>query len=205
VIDFLGVNITADTVMFAVLAFFVGLAGVIVYRRLAGILERSPQSTDDSVIEAVILEYTRRLRDYDRAIAELRTKVDIAELRVETRQDGVTSRGRVISQPPQYHAADITDITRQSSEPAEQDGIDNQNGTTSYILKMLGERPRTSHEVQDAIGRTREHTARLMKKLHESGLVERDTNAKPFKYRLTAAGLEVLRERSAVPSELRTA
>ena len=69
------------------------------------------------------------------------------------------------------------------------------NGTTDYILKLLIERPRTSREVQLAIGRTREHTARLMKKLHDLGLVSRDITTKPFRYNITDAGQEMLKER----------
>jgi DNA-binding PadR family transcriptional regulator len=71
------------------------------------------------------------------------------------------------------------------------------NGTTDYILKLLAEKPRTSREVQLAVGRTREHTARLMKKLHDSGLVSRDVNARPFKYNITDAGRERLQEKVA--------
>jgi DNA-binding MarR family transcriptional regulator len=76
-----------------------------------------------------------------------------------------------------------------------------QNGTNDYILKLLAERPRTSREVQHAIGRTREHTARLMKKLHDSGLVDRDANSKPFRYKITDSGRERLKEKEAA-SEL---
>jgi CTP-dependent riboflavin kinase len=67
-------------------------------------------------------------------------------------------------------------------------------------LKLLYERPRTSREVQHAIGRTREHTARLMKKLHDLGLVSRDINAKPFRYNITDAGQETLKKRAEAAS-----
>jgi predicted transcriptional regulator len=74
------------------------------------------------------------------------------------------------------------------------------NGTIDYILKLLVEKPRTSREVQLAVGRTREHTARLMKKLHDSGLVSRDVNAKPFRYNITDAGRERREEKVAPPA-----
>ena len=53
---------------------------------------------------------------------------------------------------------------------------------------MLMEKPRTSREIQHSVGRTREHTSRLMKKLYDSKLVIRDSNNKPFKYSITDAG-----------------
>ena len=74
------------------------------------------------------------------------------------------------------------------------------NSTTDYILKLLVEKPRTSRQVQLAIGRTREHTARLMKKLHDSGFVSRDITTKPFRYNITDAGQEMLKERAETAS-----
>jgi hypothetical protein len=65
---------------------------------------------------------------------------------------------------------------------------DSYNGTMDFILKMLMERPRTSREIQHSVGRTREHTSRLMKKLYDSKLVLRDSKSKPFKYSITDAG-----------------
>jgi predicted transcriptional regulator len=65
---------------------------------------------------------------------------------------------------------------------------DIQNGTMDYILKLLSERPRTSREIQSSIGRTREHTSRLMKRLYESQLVDRQSNSRPYKYTITETG-----------------
>ncbi|MGI0038107.1 MAG: hypothetical protein ACRD99_07095 [Nitrososphaera sp.] len=196
--------ITSQTVMYAGLAFFAGMAGVILYHRFAA-LTGKPRKSDDSLTEAVVMEYSRRLRDYDRAIAELRTKLDIIELRAETPRISVISQD-VISRAPQHHVARITEppvITEHITSLAEAEKQDGQNGTTDYILKMLAERPRTSREVQQAVGRTREHTARLMKRLTESKFVDRDSTKKPFQYTLTDLGRERLREKTEVASELR--
>ena len=193
--------ITSQTVMYAGLAFFAGMAGVILYHRFAALTRRRHKS-DESITEAVVMEYSRRLRDYDRAIAELRTKLDIIELKAETPRINVISQD-VTSRAPQHHVAHITEppvVTEHITSQAKQDG---QNGTTDYILKMLAERPRTSREVQQAIGRTREHTARLMKRLTESQFVERDGTKKPFYYTITDLGRERLREKTEAASELR--
>jgi CTP-dependent riboflavin kinase len=55
-------------------------------------------------------------------------------------------------------------------------------------LRLLLKESLTSNEIKNAIGRTREHTARLMKKLYELKLVDRDITTKPFKYGLTEQG-----------------
>jgi DNA-binding transcriptional regulator GbsR (MarR family) len=71
---------------------------------------------------------------------------------------------------------------------------ENQNSTIQYILKLLHNEPKTSNEIKNAISRTREHTSRLMKKLYEMNLVERDVKNRPFRYRLTEAGNNYLHE-----------
>jgi CRP-like cAMP-binding protein len=48
---------------------------------------------------------------------------------------------------------------------------------------ILTEGPKTAKDVEQKIGRTREHTARLMKKLWQEGYVERETHRIPFTYR----------------------
>ncbi len=197
-------NITPDTVMFVGLAFFSGMAAVMSYHRLHHRFEKAGYRPDETVTEAIVMEYSRRLRDYDRVIAELRTKVDIMELRAETPKS-VISHQLQTSHESQPHTSRVMEppvITQHATLEAEPERQDGQNGTTDYILKMLAERPRTSREVQQAVGRTREHTARLMKKLTGSQFVARDTSAKPFRYNLTDLGRERLREKVEVASGL---
>ncbi len=55
--------------------------------------------------------------------------------------------------------------------------------TELAALELLAsEGPKTAPQIKWRIRLSREHTARLMKKLYESGYLERDTNKIPFKY-----------------------
>ena len=55
--------------------------------------------------------------------------------------------------------------------------------TELSVLEMLAsEGPKTAPEIKGRIKLSREHTARLMKKLYEEGYLERDTGKIPFKY-----------------------
>ncbi|MGB9853236.1 MAG: MarR family transcriptional regulator [Candidatus Bathyarchaeales archaeon] len=55
--------------------------------------------------------------------------------------------------------------------------------TELAVLEMLAaEGPKTAPEIKDRIKLSREHTARLMKKLYEEGYLERDSSKIPFKY-----------------------
>ncbi len=67
-----------------------------------------------------------------------------------------------------------------------------QNSTIDYILKKLEDNPLTNREIQQIIGRSREHTSRLMKKLFEEKLVNRDVHSKPFRYTITDEGHRLL-------------
>ena len=79
------------------------------------------------------------------------------------------------------------------------------NSTIEYVLKKLESTSLSTKDIQVIIGRTREHTSRLMKKLYEEDLVSRDVTAKPFKYTITDEGRKRLSKHSSLkihsPSE----
>ncbi|MGC9345176.1 MAG: MarR family transcriptional regulator [Candidatus Bathyarchaeales archaeon] len=67
--------------------------------------------------------------------------------------------------------------------------------TELSVLGMLAmEGPKTAPEIKDRIKLSREHTARLMKKLYEEGYLERDTSKIPFKYRVKKEMEKLLRK-----------
>lgn len=55
--------------------------------------------------------------------------------------------------------------------------------TEVQVLEMLASQgSKTAPEIKDAVHLSREHTARLMKKLYEEGYVEREADKLPFRY-----------------------
>src|SRR5207245_6929336 len=57
--------------------------------------------------------------------------------------------------------------------------------TELQVLTMLAnEGPKSAPEIGRIVGRSREHTARLMKKLYEEGYIRRDQTRIPFRYSL---------------------
>lgn len=55
--------------------------------------------------------------------------------------------------------------------------------TEVKVLEFLSSQgPKTAPEIKETVKLSREHTARLMKKLYEEGYVERETAKLPFKY-----------------------
>lgn len=56
-------------------------------------------------------------------------------------------------------------------------------GTEVAVLEMLSkEGPKTAPEIKGKVNLSREHTARLMKKIYEEGYVEREAGKIPFRY-----------------------
>lgn len=80
---------------------------------------------------------------------------------------------------------------RQSTLTKKDNSISNTHNLTeteTLVLQfLLNEGPKTAREVEAKIGKTREHTARLMKKLWEQGYIERETHKIPFTYKAADA------------------
>jgi DNA-binding MarR family transcriptional regulator len=67
--------------------------------------------------------------------------------------------------------------------------------TELSVLEMLSvEGPKTAPKIKEKIKLSREHTARLMKKLYESGYLERETGKIPFKYSVKKEMEKLLRK-----------
>jgi predicted transcriptional regulator len=176
--------------------FLMGLVFGIYYKKIRDILPKWHYNT--STISAIVSEYTRRLTKYESTIAELSARLDVIESGGQ--KHTITQQLHSAPTRPLVSPSDVSPNQSRESiyeyhrnkkiEPiieisdSKSSSYDIQNGTTEYVLRLLNERPMTSREVQQAIGRSREHTSRLMKRLHEYGFVNRNTSTKPFKYAL---------------------
>jgi hypothetical protein len=192
-------------------SFAIGVLSIIIYIKLILYHKASISQTNENIIEVIISEYTSRLKGFEKTITELVTRIDTMELRMlrqhpspipfsfsnrDIDPNSLSSTSQHQSREPEqfsthYTTRPTTSPTQDSSKTiVDKDNLTTvQNVTTDHILKLLIERPRTSREIQYAIGRTREHTSRLMKRLYQTNLVSRESGSKPFKYTITDAGL----------------
>src|SRR2546428_45841 len=190
-------NFSWNLVIYVVASFVIGMAGVIFYINLKALHKKSTNQSDNSVVEAVVSEYTRRLQEFERIIGELKVKIDTVELRVQQHPTSQTSdvtsdithdssadprtESQSKSQLQEHHSStsdvmESTTITPPSIITSVKSNPTLHHSTSDYILKLLVEKSRTSREIQKAIGKTREHTSRLMRRLYESNLVSRDSS-----------------------------
>ena len=71
--------------------------------------------------------------------------------------------------------------------------------SVKHVLKLITKKPMTSRDIDVTFGgRSREHVSRLMKKLFDDGLVERNTANRPYTYSITDSGKKHIGEENLV-------
>ena len=99
----------------------------------------------------------------------------------EKRRD-VAEKGPVVQQST---SRESQMLQANAQTPKVKEGLDE---TQMGALKLLAEGPRNTRQLTDVLSVSREHMARVMKELFESGLVGRNDSSKPFVYQLTEEG-----------------
>ena len=144
-------------------------------------------------------------------INDIQIKLDLVESvlsqvsKTSYTDTNITNYHKDITEKPEITSQNMlsSDMAHHTNPKTSQQNINNsnhigftdkQNATNYYILKILLKESLSSNDIKNAIGRTREHTARLMKKLYDLKFVDRDITTKPFKYILTEQGKKYLEE-----------
>ena len=141
-----------------------------------------------------------KLTDIQGLIKLLDENIIINNNKLKSQNSVISPVQNYMSNPSIETSLPSHDIISQDSAKSVVQDDDRQNSTIEYILKKLENKSLTTREVQRVIGRTREHTSRLMKKLFEEKLVHRDMSAKPFRYTITVEGRKLLSKHSASKS-----
>lgn len=152
--------------------------------------------------------YIRKFDEYSDIISELRTKIDMIELRINPEKSTlmedelVTSTNAVNDRSHKNISHNVTPVMKSVIITDKKDHIRDDLAlhlnTVNSILKML-EVPLTSREIQGKIKKSREHTSRLLKKLYSENIVIRDETTRPFRYRITNEGRKQLEQTTSSP------
>ena len=152
--------------------------------------------------------YIRKFDEYNDIISELRTKIDMIELRINpeksTRMEDefVTNTNAVDDRSHKNISHDATPVMKSviitDKKDDVRDDVALHLNTVNSILKML-EVPLTSREIQGKIKKSREHTSRLLKKLYSENIVIRDETTRPFRYKITNEGRKLLEQTTSPP------
>jgi CTP-dependent riboflavin kinase len=166
------------------------------YSEIIDVLENRKQLQIDTITHK-INDIQIKLDLVESVLSQV-SKTSYTDTNITNSHKNITEKPKITSQS--LHSSDIPreiypKISQQNINNSKHiDLTDKQNATNYYILKILLKESLTSNEIKNAIGRTREHTARLMKKLYDLKFVDRDVTTKPFKYRLTEQGKKYIEE-----------
>jgi DNA-binding MarR family transcriptional regulator len=127
-------------------------------------------------------ELTIRVMDVQREVQNLTKTQEILQRQINTLNEKIQRTPRVARSEMMLQTEELP-LSRLTE-------------TERWVLHMLVEAgSMTAPKVEKKIGKTREHTARLMKKLWKEGYVERDTHKMPFTYRATKKLKEILKKK----------
>lgn len=165
-----------EVILSIIIAFFVGLFALYLYTKIRVLKSNSSTSN------------LERLDYYERQLIDMKIRLDALDLDVEPRFENDNQDGSklVLESVPKKQDY-IKNATVSGSKKQRLPNL-NSNDMIDVILGLIMEKPRTSHDIQITIGRTREHVSRLLKRLYQDGLVERNTQSKPYTYSITESG-----------------
>lgn len=157
-----------------ILAFLAGLIGLYAYYKLRPYVRLRKMGVDPA--ERARLQY------YEEQLVEMKIRLDALAI------------GQNVSEStpvePKEAAGRVIEAAAEPVAPPQAQKRPNMSNSdvTDYVLQLITNNPMTSRDIQVTLGKSREHTSRLMKKLYEDGLVERKSGARPFRYSLTEKG-----------------
>jgi predicted transcriptional regulator len=170
-----------QTILGVIAAFIVGIFGVITYNKIK---IATSQKADPS--------YLSRLEYYERQLIDMKIRLDALDLEEKMPDEQVLEKPyQNIEKKEEKLGKNEEFVPKKEPErPAKYPRMPNMdfNGVAEHVLGLITTKDMTSRDIQITIGRSREHTSRLMKRLYQDGLVERNVKTKPFTYRITDKG-----------------
>lgn len=151
-------------------------------------IERSFNSLESRVFRASISseEAYKLSKEAIESVEREANKIQNISRRVEENEKIITSLKNEIqniSKRPSY-APPLKDI--ESPIPIQNNIILEQLTETEIeVLAIIEDKGEASvPEIKNRVNKTREHTARLLKKLYDKGFIDRNTNTMPYKYHI---------------------
>ena len=180
-----------EVILGVIIAFLIGLAGLYGYYKVKPFIKSKSEVIDASQSE--------RLEYYERQLIDMKIRLDALEIQgidqnVEDPNVELKSFLEKLAKneiQEKLTAQEIIEpevvIEKASSTPEVVEiGYSN---PTNHVLHLITNKSMTSRDIQITLKKSREHTSRLMKKLFEDGLVQRNTETKPYTYSITEKGI----------------
>jgi chromosome segregation ATPase len=129
----------------------------------------------DNQLNAISKENQNALNSLTEASAKMRN-IEASHDALKVKIAALDEQVKKFSTAPEFRVEPVIPIKRDKA-------IGMLTDTEIAVLEMLSaEGAKTAPEIKERVQLSREHTARLMKKLYEEGYLERETDKIPFKY-----------------------
>jgi len=197
------------------------IASFIYYKRISQAREEYEESRD--IVKGIMNGFTRQILRLTDAISNFESDaaeaniaanqaLEVSKEAVEASKSGIDER-RLITQKLENTEKSIEEIRNEiqelSKRPAprlqtvpinapiplqQKDVLDQLTPTEFNVLTLIDELGEVSvPEIREKIEKTREHTARLLKKLFDKGFIDRNTNSMPYRYHLRKEIMELVK------------
>ena len=177
-----------EVILGMILAFIIGVGGLYGYYKIRPLVNTRNELVDTSQSE--LLEY------YEKQLIDMKIRLDALEIQgVEQKTEDPNLElkhflEKLVNREVKKPVEEKTKV-KEDMEPVKQESPIPKleyNDVTEHVLHLITNKAMTSRDIQDALGKSREHTSRLMKKLFDEGYVDRNTNSKPYTYSITEKG-----------------
>jgi DNA-binding MarR family transcriptional regulator len=163
-------------------------------KKIAYKLESLPvKSGDVTAITNQVRKYEKKLSDITskvNAILTLKDRIEKLDKKVAKLEEDQTKIAQEMAKSKEIQIGGVIPIRREQA-------LAPLTSTELRVLEILAdEGQKTAPEIRNRIGLTREHTARLMKKLYEKGYIERNETKTPFIYSIKEEMREILKKTS---------
>ena len=177
-----------EVILGVILAFLIGLGGLYLFFKIRPFIKSSSDIDDPT--------QTERLEYYERQLIDMKIRLDALEIQGidEKPVDPNLELKQFMQRLVENNEESIKEVIKEPEiaveKPISVPKIPNIEhvSPTDYVLHLITTKAMTSRDIQITTKRSREHTSRLMKKLFESGLVQRNTETKPYTYSITEKG-----------------
>ena len=190
-----------EVILSVILAFILGLGGLYGYYKIRPFIKSKNEMVDASQSE--------RLEYYERQLIDMKIRLDALEIQgIEQKTEDPNLELKQFLEKLAKNEVQESEVTiSHESEivpkkPVSTPKIANIEHTnpTNYVLHLITNKAMTSRDIQITLKKSREHTSRLMKKLFEEGLVQRNTESKPYTYSITEKGIARVGEVETSPT-----
>ena len=191
-----------EMILGVIVAFLVGLAGLYGYYKVKPFIKSKNEMNDVSQSE--------RLEYYEKQLIDMKIRLDALEIQgIEQKVEDPNlelkqfleklAKNEVKEKQSAYEIIEPQTIIEKVDSTPKVVEIGYSN-PTNHVLHLITSKDMTSRDIQITLKKSREHTSRLLKKLFEEGLVQRNTETKPYTYSITEKGISKVEYDQSAPT-----